>query len=703
MADEINVQVKASIGSLTSAMKEASSSVRDFSTQTKEQVALVGSAFEGLNGIMFKFGALLAGGAFFKEAISSTVKWTEEVRALSKQFGVTTEQASGLALAIDAVGANVDDYASAATKLDRQIKSNEDNVNALGVATREANGALLSQQELMMNAINGLNLYKEGTDKNIAAQFLFGRGSADLAKILRLTNEEIAAGAEDAKKFGLEVSSQADGEVFAYKRAVNDVGDAFQGVQRVVGTALIPVMTSLAETFTENSKALQVIEIMVKTLGTAFLGLKTIAQAITNAIGSYFAELVINFQTYTEQIAAYATLNFTKANEAARNGQERLDATMKEAKDKMSQDMAALAEQAAKIWNIGGVNDKPKVAPAGEPAGGGKTVPKGFGSNEAIAEAKKEQQERIKLAQEESNMLRGLARIQLESKREDLDQEVALGTITMEKKYQLLQDYANEEHRLEVQALNDQIKTDGLSLLEKQKIKNQLLALEQKHALDVKKISNASVQEQMKSYSQIFSTLRSSFSSAIQGILQGTQTWRQAMANIFSNLLSSFVGMLADMALRWIETQVMMALFGGTTSRGEVASNAAVAGSGAYAATAVIPVIGPMLAPGAAAMAYAGALAYGALIPSFEVGSWKIPGDTLANIHEGEMIIPKPFAESMRENGGLGGQASVNIHLSAIDTRSGVEFLKQHASTIAKAINGQVRNANPALAGMRGA
>lgn len=35
--------------------------------------------------------------------------------------------------------------------------------------------------------------------------------------------------------------------------------------------------------------------------------------------------------------------------------------------------------------------------------------------------------------------------------------------------------------------------------------------------------------------------------------------------------------------------------------------------------------------------------------PSFDIGSLDIPNDMLANIHEGEAIIPKPFAESIRE------------------------------------------------------
>ncbi len=52
--------------------------------------------------------------------------------------------------------------------------------------------------------------------------------------------------------------------------------------------------------------------------------------------------------------------------------------------------------------------------------------------------------------------------------------------------------------------------------------------------------------------------------------------------------------------------------------------------------------------------------------PSFDVGAWEIPEDMNANIHRGEMILPAPFAESVRSGEaviGAGGAANVNIEI----------------------------------------
>lgn len=81
---------------------------------------------------------------------------------------------------------------------------------------------------------------------------------------------------------------------------------------------------------------------------------------------------------------------------------------------------------------------------------------------------------------------------------------------------------------------------------------------------------------------------------------------------------------------------------------GELTTNAAVAAAGAYKSTVVIPFIGPVAAPAAAALALAAVLGFGAMI-SARGGQGEVPMDgQLSMLHKKEMVLPEKFAVPLR-------------------------------------------------------
>jgi protein involved in ribonucleotide reduction len=66
----------------------------------------------------------------------------------------------------------------------------------------------------------------------------------------------------------------------------------------------------------------------------------------------------------------------------------------------------------------------------------------------------------------------------------------------------------------------------------------------------------------------------------------------------------------------------------------------------------------------------------------------------IAQLHQGEMVVPQNFAQGLRDGSGLGGGDNYTININAIDTQTGVQFLKNNASQIAGIISSQVRNFN---------
>ncbi len=250
-------------------------------------------------------------------------------------------------------------------------------------------------------------------------------------------------------------------------------------------------------------------------------------------------------------------------------------------------------------------------------------------------------------------------------------------------------------------------------------------------------------QRSLAVYAQAFERIGSAGESIVTGLAQGTLTWQRAQQMAASAVLSSMVSVGAQLVARWVAIE--LAKTGGTvagnmartqidagaspasvlagvlarwlgleaakdgaavvgagtragadeaadtaaaiakaaSAKAQVMANAGIAGSAAYASIAAIPIVGPGLAPEAASIAYAGAAAYG--LPSFAVGAWSLPGDMIAQVHRGEMIVPSFQAEAMRNGASIGGSGGdLHVHISAIDTQSGAAFLAAQMPFLAK-------------------
>jgi len=223
--------------------------------------------------------------------------------------------------------------------------------------------------------------------------------------------------------------------------------------------------------------------------------------------------------------------------------------------------------------------------------------------------------------------------------------------------------------------------------------------------------------------SELFNTLQKSSDSAISGMMRGTESWHQATLKILQDLEIKFVQLNANKLLHELATDALglqevqktdqqkvisaqtrndqitasdqeaattSSTSGAAQLIKQIGSDAAAAYSGVYANLS--PALGPAAAI-PAGVAYASVAAMEGLV-SLDVGAWNLGSDMIAQLHQGEMVVPQNFAQGIREGGGLGGGDNYTINVNAIDTQTGAQFLKNNASQIASIISSQVRNFN---------
>jgi tape measure domain-containing protein len=285
---------------------------------------------------------------------------------------------------------------------------------------------------------------------------------------------------------------------------------------------------------------------------------------------------------------------------------------------------------------------------------------------------------------------------------DEAQQQFELGNINHETLLQKQQQFEDQRYQIALKALQDRrALLDEGDLSGKAKSLAQEKSLTNKHAADLKAINHKMALDSQASFSSFISPIKSAFSSTVQGIIQGTTTLKQGFRNMAQSIALSWAQSLANMAIdsaaHWLwellgfeaketsktvlkttsEAAQTGATVVGTQSRvaaeasasmeskaieassatSKITTKAADAAAGAYDAMVGIPYVGPIIAPIAAAVAFAGVMAFGGMVSSSAGGEWNVPDDRLNFVHKNETILPATIAAPMREffaNGGMG-------------------------------------------------
>jgi len=224
--------------------------------------------------------------------------------------------------------------------------------------------------------------------------------------------------------------------------------------------------------------------------------------------------------------------------------------------------------------------------------------------------------------------------------------------------------------------------------------------VKQKALQETAQIDDKAIKAGEKNWSGYASAIGSSFKGAVTGMLFQGETLKQGMASIGESMVGTFVDKTVDkMVQSWMDAEKLKtaATVSGNTARAaaqasadamskgiqsaingsEIQADAATGAAGAYKAVVGIPLVGPVLAPIAATVAYGGIMAYKSIASA--AGGWgDIPADQLAMVHKNEMVLPAHLAQGVREmssgggqgSGGQGGGDTHNWYVSAIDAKS---------------------------------
>lgn len=257
-----------------------------------EATAAYGKLQSGIGMVTGAIGVLstLAAGAAFGKMVQDTVNWNLEIGRLAQTMGSTAEQASIFRVAMSTLGVDQDVAEKGALRLAKTLTTNEDAFKRLGVATRDSSGHLRSTTELMPEVNQKLSEMAAGTDRNVAAQEIYGKSWGEIRSLLKVNKDAMEEARETAQRLHLIVGEEGVAQAKQYQKGLNELKLVSKSLEIQVGNALLPSLLKLGEWFGKAGPQLST------GLGYALKGIVKAFETAGSTIGFFVAEAVTGFE-----------------------------------------------------------------------------------------------------------------------------------------------------------------------------------------------------------------------------------------------------------------------------------------------------------------------------------------------------------------------------------------------------------------------
>lgn len=280
--------------------------------------------------------------------------------------------------------------------------------------------------------------------------------------------------------------------------------------------------------------------------------------------------------------------------------------------------------------------------------------------------------QRQQMRQQESAAAAAEAQTRAQQEIAHAQAQVKLHEITQEQEFAMEANLTTELYQQDLQRLDNDNATLVAGTRAYEKYQQDRVKLTEKYNGDIQKLNDKAAEYSMQKWDQLGSSIKGSFTSAINGMILGTKTWQKALGEIIDGVATAFLKMAEDMLTQWIATELKKMLFSQTTAAtsavSQVSSAAGVAGANTFASTSAIPIVGPELAPAAAAAAVGETMGFSSLAVA-EKGM-VLDSDRLVSAHKEEMILPADISGGL-QNLIKGGGANGESHLHFAPTING--------------------------------
>lgn len=323
----------------------------------------------------------------------------------------------------------------------------------------------------------------------------------------------------------------------------------------------------------------------------------------------------------------------------------------------------------------------------------------------------------IALQAQETQTAIAQAQARMDAKRAAVEQKFALGQMSRQQEIAAIAAANAEEYRLEMQQYAKELALLDAKYAATEKVEQKIATLQKKYAAEAEKTTTDQQKVMEQSWKKALKPIDNAFQQSINGMIRGTQTFKKGLDNILLSIVASYAQLGIKTVMDWIANEgaktsasaagaaaratiedtaaTQTKVTDATTGKSQITTAAATGAAKAYQAIVGIPYVGPVLAPIAAGVAFAGIEAFSGMLSSAEGGWERVPADgMMTELHKNEMVLPATVADHVRNSMGSKGAQSGGggqIHIHANDARSFKDMLRRNPGALTGAMRQAIR------------
>lgn len=631
----LTLDLIAKIGGFTGPMDQASRVSQKRMKEIEKHAKLAGAAIAA--------GITVAAGAI-SVMVKQSIDAADEASKLATAAGVTTEAFTGLQFAADLSGVSTQELSSALARLNKtssEVAAGTEKQAALfkvlGVAVKDSAGNMRASDAILGDLADRFQEMPDGVNKAAVAMEIFGRSGTKLIPLLNSGSAGIAELTAQAEKLGLVISDEQAKASERFNDSLSVLGSVSSGAGNKIAGQLLPTLNEMSGLLIDVASdsdaagiAADAFGVVLKGVTSAAIGVATTFANVGRAIGGLAASATAAASLEFEQ-AGQIINQFTADNEAA-------TATAEERIKKLwSGDYAEAGERAVEVARKVG---RSTLELASQEIEASKAV---AATTDAVAkqvEALEFQAATVGMAAEKVTLLKlandGATESQLRQA------EAALQSVTAyEKQAEAVRkmNEAQEETNREAISIMDSLLSEEDQIKQSYERRRQIILdntlvtgeaqgellrqLEEKKNEDLLEINGSyweqyllAAEENLQSFDELSGVMLENFTgrfgNAFESMVFDAESLGDAVQGLAEGMARSIVNALGQMAAQWVAYQAVQMLVGKTTQASaantltfNALASQQMAAINAFASTAAIPLVGPLMAPAAAAAAIA--------------------------------------------------------------------------------------------------